>query len=662
MDEKENDATRESSSDSNKPNDLPPAVKIAPGEIVAGRYRVIEELGRGGMAVVYRVEHIFLREVHALKVLGAGLSDISSVRFQKEAQVCRLLDHPNLIRVLDFAVLEDHSPFLVMEFLQGQTLAQLLNSQGSLAEKPVLDIFIQVLDGLEYAHKQGVVHRDLKPSNIMLYSDATGRVEVKIVDFGIARMVAIDSLNSMSLTRTGEIFGSPLYMSPEQCRGSVVDLRSDLYSVGCAMYQALTGAPPFTGETALSTMMLHQNQPPALLQEASLGNSYSAAIERVILKLLAKSPDERYQSAAEVRTDLLAIRNNNSLKVPLNETVVKKEKGPLPYMALFLSLICSLLVTAQAYFLFSRKQLKAAVPTAVYTPPPSVQSPLPGQPYFASVPISKSTSGPWKLDFPKTSVGKIDLSALSSDSNSKHEDPQRQAQGTVIFPKAAPLIFMTDMRDKFKAEDFLRFRPDEIAELQLVDEFVDDAALANISSYKAIKNLELIFCRSLSDECATSIVKLSSLKTLRVEGQSISSAQIGRITKAMKLPSVLTSKVSKPHDLVRELLSARGLTCLFIENNPELTDADLADIGKLKGLKVLALSGCKNITDAGISKLTKLPNLNCISLLGTNITAKSISTFKKFPHHCWLRVDYGKWSYDDRVLFVKEFTTHCDVP
>src|SRR5262249_45675712 len=158
-------------------------------------------------------------------------------------------------------LLEDDQPYLVMDFVNGITLSEKLKRDGPMSARTATRVFAQVCFGLSYAHDQGIVHRDIKPSNIMLVDGATLGAEgsVKIVDFGLAKLTASDDGEIQALTRTGEIFGSPLYMSPEQCTSGVVDHRSDIYSLGCVLFEALTGAPPHMGQTALTTMMKHQS-------------------------------------------------------------------------------------------------------------------------------------------------------------------------------------------------------------------------------------------------------------------------------------------------------------------------------------------------------------------------------------------------------------------
>ncbi|HEY9714293.1 MAG TPA: serine/threonine-protein kinase, partial [Chroococcales cyanobacterium] len=256
----------------------PALAPLQPGQLVAGRYRVIAPIGQGGMGAVYRVEQVFLRQQFALKTIsGAGVSDSVWRRFEKEAKAAALLDHPNLVKVRDFG-LED-VPFFVMDLVEGETLSALIKANqaapGSrLSQAAILEIFAQVSRALGYAHSRGVIHRDIKPSNIIVANSADAKsLKVKVVDFGIAKLVSAEALESMALTRTGEVFGTPFYMSPEQCLGGAIDHRADIYSVGCVLFEALTGLPPFMGDGALTTIMKQQSEAAPTLREASLGRS-----------------------------------------------------------------------------------------------------------------------------------------------------------------------------------------------------------------------------------------------------------------------------------------------------------------------------------------------------------------------------------------------------
>ncbi len=289
--------------------------EFQPDQILGGRYRVLAVLGRGGMGIVYRVEQIFLGLDLALKTIDlSSMTDIAVRRFQAEARAVFALNHPNIISVHDFGVLDNQSPFLAMEYVQGESLASRLKRRTLTAEEAI-PLFIQVCSGLAHAHEHSVVHRDIKPGNIMISDQLPLGTEgsVKILDFGIAKLGEHENGEIQSLTRTGEIFGSPLYMSPEQCSGNKVDHRSDIYSLGCVIFEALTGTTPFVGDSVLSTMMMHQAASIPSLKEASLGTEYPKELEQIVQSMLAKNPNDRYQNLSDAIRDLSAAQRGEAL-------------------------------------------------------------------------------------------------------------------------------------------------------------------------------------------------------------------------------------------------------------------------------------------------------------------------------------------------------------
>ncbi|CAN5193346.1 hypothetical protein BH10CYA1_BH10CYA1_55550 [soil metagenome] len=303
-------------------------MEFEPGLILGGRYQVISCLGRGGMGVVYKVKQFFLDKELALKTISKQcLTETSIRRFQQEAITSFAIDHPNVIMVNDFGLLDDDTPFLVMELLDGETLGDRLKVCSRLSVDDAIALFIQVCFGMSYAHSKGIVHRDIKPTNIMLLNNLPFGTEgsVKVVDFGIAKYSAREGGEVQALTRTGEVFGSPLYMSPEQCQGGTVDQRSDIYSLGCVMFEALTGTLPFIGENALLTMLKHQSDTAPTLREAS-GSTYPKALEAIIAKMLAKHPSQRYQSLGDVAMELAALKNGGAVKAAVRQELKKKKE------------------------------------------------------------------------------------------------------------------------------------------------------------------------------------------------------------------------------------------------------------------------------------------------------------------------------------------------
>jgi serine/threonine protein kinase len=288
--------------------------RINVGDVIAGRYEIKTYLGEGGMSAVYAAfDRVIKREV-ALKILHRDLlvrGKGSLLRFQREAQALGNLDHKNIVKIHHFDADENAQPYIVMDIVRGEPLARrLLKDSESFRFADIIDIFVQVCDALSHAHERGVVHRDLKPSNIMVVGN-----EVKVLDFGIAKLMSEDSDQELQLTRTGEVFGSPLYMSPEQCRGLRLDLRSDIYSIGCVMYEAFTGNPPFSGNSHIDTMLKHVNDLPASVASSMCDSRYVESVDAILLRCMAKNPNARFQSMDEVKAALLELE--------------KETKGPL---------------------------------------------------------------------------------------------------------------------------------------------------------------------------------------------------------------------------------------------------------------------------------------------------------------------------------------------
>lgn len=292
------------------------------GQTFAEKYKVLSVLGKGGMSTVYKVIHKELDMDLALKVLHQHLwkDPLSVERFRMEAKTIGRLSNPYLITFRDFGVTTDGQPYLVMDYLQGVSLGKKIVDEDGIRIDSGLDILEKLCLGLEEAHKNGITHRDIKPANVMFLSDGRD-TSVKLVDFGIAKLAAEDSDQRMTLTQTGEVFGSPYYMSPEQCLGVSVDHRSDIYSLGCLLYEALTGVPPLIGDSILDTMNAHVDREPeplgaakeSLVSEAKeLGYSLDD-INYVVMKCLQKRPVDRYQSLSEMLSDLEKIKEKNKL-------------------------------------------------------------------------------------------------------------------------------------------------------------------------------------------------------------------------------------------------------------------------------------------------------------------------------------------------------------
>ena len=285
--------------------------------LLGGRYKLGEMIGTGGMADVYVAEDTRLARQVAVKVLRSDLArDPSFVaRFRKEALAAAALNHPGIVAVYDSG--EEPAPYIVMELISGHTLRELIHKGERVPLKRALEIGEGILAALEYSHHSGIVHRDIKPANIMI----TDSGDVKVMDFGIARALA--DLGA-TLTSTWNVVGTAQYLSPEQALGEVADLRSDIYSTGCLLYEVLTGKPPFTGETPVS--IAYQHVSGVLVAPSSIVPDLPAGIDTLLTVALAKNPDDRYQSAGLMLDDLYKIKTGEVVTTKIAKQAVSRRK------------------------------------------------------------------------------------------------------------------------------------------------------------------------------------------------------------------------------------------------------------------------------------------------------------------------------------------------
>lgn len=323
------------------------------GTTFDGRYAIIRQLGEGGMGAVYLALETELRRHVAIKILHNGLlvDEDQIARFEREARILSTLSHPNILTFYRFGVYQKSIPFLVMEYLQGQTLQRLLATNGRIDITTCVSMAMEVCSAIGYAHQQGIIHRDLTPANIFI-SEAPDGQHIKILDFGLASAVTNDS-GGARLTQTGALIGSVFYMSPEQCTGRKADSRSDIYSLGCVMYQAISGSTPFEADNPIGLMHLHATSNVVALSKAfpdlckqANDKTRLAAIDTILLKALAKSPDDRYQCIEELSRDLQVWRDGRFELIAASAFTGTKKRPSRKGRALFAGVaVCCMLFT-----------------------------------------------------------------------------------------------------------------------------------------------------------------------------------------------------------------------------------------------------------------------------------------------------------------------------
>ncbi|MBS1956494.1 MAG: protein kinase [Cyanobacteria bacterium SZAS-4] len=539
----------------------PPAFKRS----FAGKYQFVAQIGSGGMGVIYKAKQPLLDRYYAIKMLNVQKANQRMLaRFHQEAKAASTLNHPNVISVHDFGFTDDDDPYMVMDFVEGMSLAALLQSGGAIPYKEALGIFIQIATGMNHAHILGVLHRDLKPSNVMLTNPESVVAEVKIVDFGIAKINKAEE--SSSLTQTGDVFGSPLYMSPEQASGMKVDARSDIYSLGCLMYEVLTGAPPLQADTIIQTMFLHLNQMPMTMSEMHPSAHFPESLEYVVRKCLEKDPSLRYQSMLDLKVDLVKV----SVDQPIREQKYAAfSKTPSAIFKLnWLQIAVAILAFAAAsYTIFERREM-------------SVES---------ERREAQARSIEQKFTSDLRSIGSEPLSGIDGETFVKQE--VAQGKSVISFPGLS----------------------------------ADDSALKYIEGNPNIISLSMR-ANDISREGFTHL-KFPNLKRLDVQETEITPELMTALLNLPKLDHLNLSKTRYTRSSLTQISTLKYLRSLNLCRS-NLSDDDCQIIARMTNLEQLRIGFNPQITDKGINALKALTNLTALDLNNTSVSDKGLTVLK----------------------------------
>lgn len=562
-----------------------PANETAIGEIrlsglFAGRYQIAKELAKGGMGIVYKAHDNVLDKTVALKlILYRDRSEDQLLRFQREAQASSRLLHPNIAIVYNFGLDENSTPYMVLEFVEGKTIKRICNKRR-FDVLQTLEIGSQLCAALHHAHLNGLVHRDIKSSNVILDESQDPPV-AKIIDFGIARIVDTPgfqrTLSSAQITP-----GSPPYMAPEQVKREPIDLRCDIYSLGCVLFEMLTGKTPFRGDTAIETMQMHVSKQPPLLQSVCQDLEFPDELEGLVAKCLAKKPEERFQSAAELSeaiekvheeyVELLADKQRLQTEAEdVDKSAELQEKQRKLRIA----------ITLASIFLIT-----SAVATGVYL--------------FSSDPHVETLRVPQR--------------ALSKK------------------PNKAVLEYANDVRDTIFAFDIKRFRrkPSEILLRYQVGDTALTAEKLNQLVPLKVQTLE-IFHSELPPNALSIIAKMKTLQCLKL----LHDTNVNDTTlKNLKgLPNLVELSLSDHEELTGSVLSSlnqMSITRLNLRNCPSLNPKNLEALSQWKTLEFLDLQN-NLIKPEHLKALRKVRTLKVLNLSDSKLQPGTMKVLKEIP-------------------------------
>jgi len=553
------------------------------------RYKIIERLGAGGMGVVYKAHDPELDKTVAVKrIITSVASQEEIMRFQREAKLLKDLRHPAIPEVYNFAISSDNEPYMVLEFVDGMSLESHLESGDKLSAEQILDVIEQICDALSYTHAHGVIHRDLKPANIILDRNEKGKVRVKVIDFGLAR---IDELydSQQDMTRTGVIVGSPPYMSPEQVRGEAIDGRTDIYSLGCMLYELVSGQPPFRGKAAINTIVMHISDPPPPLKHLDPVWEMLPDIERIIMKCLQKEPLDRYQNARQLKEELSWLRRTledeksgmrlDARTLALTQYFVRRSRSS-PVLTGIVCTILAITLVAGAV------GITRVVLDATEKEPDRAGVPM-GQDYFYKQIDSRS----WT--------------------------PTKEPYAYWIGPEALDADFR------------------KLAKISKVKCFaVQGSTFVTGKGIKYITGLPIqiatLYCPGLTDEGLGHLSRLKSIDTLGlVDVRKITKKGLAHLSDLPDLENFEMKSSIMPEGGLKVIAGWRSLRDLSLHDTSNVDFADLTLLEDLPRLTKLNLKGA-GIKDSDMPFLLRLEHITTLSISGENLSAGSIKKLNKF--------------------------------
>jgi len=563
------------------------------------RYSIRYELGKGGMGVVYKARDKLLDKDVAIKLLKQNKSSDSIIRFQKEARACGRLSHKNILTALDFGTTEEGEPYLVLDFIEGKTLADLLKQEKRLAVNDALPIVLELVAALAYAHSLGVLHRDLKPSNIMVTQDEHSQPTIKVMDFGLAKLNTDDE---QSLTGTG-IVGSPKYLSPEQANSETVDERSDIYSFGCTVFELLSGQAPILGATALDTIRLKQTEDAPPLRSACPEGHIHVGMEAIVGKCLARNKNDRYKSFHEIKEDLVRFIDSGAIEINENIAAAKNEIVAQSTKKSNLKLYAALLfVTAIAAATYLNSHLQ--------TPGPAKK--------FSNLQKGHALEFAWEESNCMVANDKVVFSRVDADWFRTKFEPR---YGSKRMVKALDSDLSGDTLAPMTNYPVLFF--------DFGDSAVDDGTLAELSKFKKTQTIWVVSNNlNVTYKGIEKLANLPDLTKLYIEQSVITDRELLAISSLKRLTSITALGDGYTGEGLENLSALRKLR--HVDIGPKADHELFIALSSLKGLQAIGFHFAKpGQLATSLKTLSSLPKLKMLNLVNTNFAKNDLKDLER---------------------------------
>lgn len=672
---------------------------------LAERYEILSVLATGGMGVIYLARHVVLNQRVAIKMLQTEQMDENNFRrFKREAETLSTLEHPNIVHLRDYGTSSHGQPYMVLDYIDGRSLTQIINQEGPLQVDTALEIFIQLTDALGQAHDKGILHRDLKPGNIMITIEGARNLpHAQIIDFGIARVGSEQTMQQ--LTGTGEILGSPAYMSPEQALGNVLDARTDIYSLGCVLFESLTGVPPFEGATAVDVISKHLKDLPPKLSERSK-HSFSKDLESIVDQCLQKDPKDRIQTMQEFRDKLATVDTKAAIK-PETKTEAKKSIRQLA--TLMLTACVALFVLTVGMFLTflflenQHQQEREAEERA------NMQAQK-----LANESVTRVDTGAIKLfadriralktqpQFSHNAPKFVGNEPISDDSLKEFSQgppcigfidmQQTQIKGPgLAYLIREPLIALalneTNLRDRGLREirrmTYLKelemdnteitnnglalLKDMKLHRLSVRDDDLDDESMKIISNIDTLEHLEIGRNKNITSKGYAELKKLKHLAEIDTLADKLDTASARAIGEIPIIQGVFLCDTDLDDNGLKEICKAKNLVRADLSNDTKLTPKGLLQLTTLPLLRIINCEGITHLHDDDFKFLGKFANLNDLNIdytattdkvldyipakniellhiAFTGITPDGLMKIAKFPHLRQLIVGKGQYT------------------